>query len=90
MTFSGLLLTLNSDDQLAEAALAELARHPAVTLGPRRERWQAVALEVADGADSRAAHDWLLALPGVDYVDVVSVHFEPEPLAAPLAPAHAA
>lgn len=90
MTFSGLLLTLSPDEPLAEAALAELSRHPAVTLGPRRERWQAVALEVTDESRTRGAHDWLLELPGVDFVDVVSVHFEPEPVLAPVPRASAA
>lgn len=78
MITSGLVLTLNADAALAEQAVASLRARPEFTPGERNDRWLPVALEAADDAASRAAHDWLNQLPGVDFVDVVYVNFEEE------------
>jgi hypothetical protein len=78
MITSGLVLTLNADAALAEQAMTSLHTRPEFTSGERNDRWLPVALEAADDAASRAAHDWLNSLPGVDFVDVVHVNFEGE------------
>lgn len=78
MITSGLVLTLNAEAALAEQAVASLRTRPEFTVGERNDRWLPVALEAADDAASRAAHDWLNSLPGVDFVDVVAVNFEGE------------
>ncbi len=78
MITSGLVLTLNADAVLAGQAMASLRTRPEFTPGERNDRWLPVALEAADDATSRAAHDWLNQLPGVDFVDVVYVNFEGE------------
>lgn len=75
MITSGLVLTLNADAALAQQAVASLRTRPEFTAGERNGRWLPVALEVADDDASRAAHDWLNSLPGVEFVDVVSVDF---------------
>jgi hypothetical protein len=75
MITSGLVLTLNADAALAEQAVASLHARPEFTPGERNGRWLPVALEAADNAESRNLHDWLNALPGVDFVDVVYVDF---------------
>lgn len=75
MPTSGLVLTLSDDAALAEQAVASLRARPEFTPGERNDRWLPVALEAADDAESRAAHDWLNRLPGVDFVDVVYVNF---------------
>ena len=75
MITSGLVLTLNSDAALAEQAVASLRIRPEFTPGEQNDRWLPVALEVADDDASRAAHDWLNSLPGVEFVDVVYVDF---------------
>lgn len=58
-------------------AVTQLRARPELTLGEVRDRWLPAALETRDDAGSRAVHDWLMALPGVAFVDVVSVNFEP-------------
>lgn len=77
MQVSGLLLTLAHDEALAARALAAIECRPDLLPGGLHEHWLPVAMEAADDAASRATHDWLQALPGVEFVDVVSVHFEP-------------
>ena len=76
MITSGLVITLSADAALAAHAIASVSARPEFTLGGRNDRWLPVAMEAHDDAASRDLHDWLHALPGVDYVDVVSVNFE--------------
>ena len=76
MITSGLVITLSSDAELAAHALTQLSARPEFMPGGRTDRWLPVAMEARDDSASRDLHDWLQALPGVDYVDVVSVHFE--------------
>jgi hypothetical protein len=84
MIISGLLLTLSEDVRLAESAEATLRARPEFTLADRSQRWLPVVIEVEDVRASRDLHDWLDALPGVDFVDVVQVNFEEEtPLSTP-------
>ena len=78
MITSGLVLTLSSDSALAETAEASLRTRPELTLGQRSDRWLPIAVEATDARASRDLHDWLSALPGVDFVDVVHVNFESE------------
>ena len=56
-----------------------------LTAGEVSDRWLPVALEARDDEHSREVHDWLMALPGVEYVDVTSVSFEEDetPVTAP-------
>ena len=80
MIISGILLTLSDNARLAESVLATLRARPEFTLAKCAQRWLPVVVEVPDVAASRDLHDWLNALPGVDFVDVVQVNFEGEPL----------
>lgn len=76
MITSGLVITLRSDPGLAAQVMATLAAHHEFMLGEPNDRWLPVVMEALDDATSRDLHDWLHALPGVEYVDVVSVNFE--------------
>lgn len=79
MITSGLVITLSADAALAMQAVAAVGTRPEFTRGERNDRWLPVAMEAQDDAESRNLHDWLHALPGVEYVDVVSVNFgEPD------------
>jgi hypothetical protein len=78
MITSGLVLTLSSEPALAETAEASLRTRPELTLGQRNERWLPIAVEALDTRTSRDLHDWLSALPGVEFVDVVHVNFDSE------------
>lgn len=76
MITSGLVITLSADAALAAQVIAKVSARPEFTPGERNDRWLPVAMEAHDDAASRDLHDWLHALPGVEYVDVVSVNFE--------------
>ena len=76
MITSGLVITLSPDAALAAQAIAKVSARPEFMPGARNDRWLPVAMEAHDDAESRDLHDWLHALPGVAYVDVVSVNFE--------------
>lgn len=76
MIISGLLLTLSEDVQLASRAEAALSARPEFTLAERSQRWLPVVVEAESVGAGRDLHDWLNALPGVEFVDVVQVNFE--------------
>jgi hypothetical protein len=76
MQTSGLVITLQSEPAAQAAAVASLRTRHELTLGELTDRWLPAALETRDDAESREVHDWLMALPGVAFVDVVSVNFE--------------
>ncbi|MBI5802714.1 MAG: hypothetical protein HZA92_18585 [Verrucomicrobia bacterium] len=78
MPTSGLIITLQPELATQAAAIARLRTRPELTLGELSQRWLPAALETRDDSDSREIHDWLTALPGVAFVDVVSVSFEAE------------
>ncbi len=79
MITSGLVITLSADPGEAGAARAQLAARPGLSLGQPNQRWLPVVAEAADPRASRDLHDWLGAVPGVEFVDVVHVEFgEPE------------
>ena len=78
MPVSGLLLTLNADQQLAAHTMAALSARAEFMVGEQTGRWLPVAVEAADETQSQQLHDWLTTLPGVEFVDVVSVHFTEE------------
>ena len=83
---SGLVVTLCDDAERCERAVANISAHPAISAGAVEGRWLPIALEARDQRESRDIHDWLMALDGVEYVDVVSVHFDsPEAEATTLA-----
>jgi hypothetical protein len=80
MPISGLILTLNADAELAEQSVATVSARAEFMPGERNARWLPVAMEARDDAESRDLHDWLNALPGVDFVDVVYVNFDEDAL----------
>lgn len=86
MPISGLILTLNADTELAAQAVASVSERPEFMPGERNARWLPVAMEARDDAESRDLHDWLNALPGVDFVDVVYVNFDEDEATASLTP----
>jgi hypothetical protein len=77
MQVSGLVITLEPG-ATPGSVRAFLDARADVIVGEARERWLAVAVEAPDEAGSRALHDWLRTVPGVAYVDVVHVSFEPD------------
>jgi len=86
MPISGLILTLSSDAELAAQAIATVSMRAEFMPGERNACWLPVAMEARDDAESRDLHDWLNALPGVDFVDVVYVNFDEDEATASLTP----
>lgn len=82
MPVSGLLITLTTDDRLAAEVVQRLQTRREILPGERQQQWLPVAVDGRDETHSREVHDWIVQLPGVAFVDVVSVHFE-EAAAAP-------
>lgn len=81
MLTAGLLLNLKDGDATAAAVTCELQAHAAFQPGMSEGRWLPVVMEAADDAESRTLHDWVAALPGVAFVDVVHVNFDELPTA---------
>ena len=77
MPTSGLIITLQPWSATQADVVGRLRTRPELTLGEVSARWLPAALETRDDDESREVHDWLMALPGVAFVDVVSVNFEP-------------
>mgnify|MGYP005845658979 CR=1 FL=1 len=68
---SSLVITLSDD---SAAAVAAITAHESITAERVVDRYLPVAIEAAD---ARIIHDWLNALPGVTYIDVVFCATEP-------------
>ena len=86
MIISGLILSLSADEALTAQAVASVSTRTEFMPGERNARWLPVAMEARDDAASRDLHDWLNALPGVDFVDVVYVNFDEDEATASLTP----
>lgn len=85
MPTSGLVLKLK-DGPEGQAALDALQTRAELALGDLRDGWLPAALTTRDPAHSLEIHDRLLELPGIAFIEVVSVSFE-DPLSDPLSPA---
>lgn len=84
MSVSALVLHLNPDSELRALAVSEVAAHPAFLVGEPTQRLLPAALETADERENKSCWRWLNALPGVDFVEVLSVVFPPPALPGPL------
>ncbi len=71
----GVLVRLSGDGGLRRAALGMLEGHPGVTLGQVSGAWVVVVLEAGNASEARDLHAWLWTVPGVEWVEVVSVEF---------------
>ncbi len=77
MAVSALIVTLSEDPELAQTTLRALGRDARFTVGETRvDRRVAVVLDTPDPAADEAAHAWLRALRGVEFVDVVLVYLD--------------
>lgn len=72
---SGLVLTLSADVELAAAAASRIRLRHEFMVGAPSGRWLPVAVEGRDEGEMRDLHDWVQAIPGVEYVDVAYVNF---------------
>lgn len=78
MTVSALVLTLEEDDDARTRALFALGADPRVTCGEPQGLRLPVVTETESLMEAKELVEGLGALPGVTFVDVVSVAFEDE------------
>lgn len=76
MHTSGLVVTFADDPALARGAQLELTAAGPFTLGDGSGSRQAATLEAADPRTAHDWHDWAAALPGVEGIEVVFVHWD--------------
>ena len=80
MPISGLLLTLGGTTAERAETLHAIGANTSFRAGALCEHWLPLAAEARDDEQCRQQHYWLMSLPAVLYVDVVSVHFENDEL----------
>lgn len=76
MMVSGLVVMLGPDEPEQGQALTAIHSAPGFTVGDQNGRLLSVALETRDANESEHWHDWIAALPGVEGVEVVFVHWD--------------
>lgn len=76
MHTSGWVVTFAADPALARGAQLELASAGPFTLGDAHGCRRAVTLEASDPQAAHHWHEWAEALPGIDGVEVVFVHWD--------------
>ena len=85
MHTSGLVLKLSADPASAQAALQVLAVAGPFTLGESVGSCRAAVMEASDPKAAHDWHEWAAALPGVESVEVVFVHWDDNSAEAPYA-----
>ncbi|MDZ4754570.1 MAG: hypothetical protein SGJ11_08740 [Phycisphaerae bacterium] len=77
MAISGLVVTLHEDSAAADAAVSALSDDGRVSVGERFGRRVAIVAETGSVAEDRDLWDALLAIPGVEHLDVAYVALDP-------------
>lgn len=81
MTVSGLVLTLDNDPIARARAWAALTEDPRVLCGEVHGLRLPVVTEAATLEEAEALCEALARLPGIQFVDVVSISFDQEEVA---------
>ena len=76
MPISGLVITLDSNEDAAQRAIRQIDARPTFEAGVRQRHRLPVVLETPDRGTDKREWQWLGDLGGVVHVDVVFVHFE--------------
>ena len=79
MAISSLVVDI-ADDEVGRATRATLIAVGRFTIGPGAGTRHAMVLDTPSAIDDTAAFEWLGALPGVRWVQVVKVYLENESL----------
>lgn len=75
MPVSSLVLHLSAEPHLRLSVEQALAARPEFFVGPAARRLLPVALQTHDEQENKACWRWVNGLPGVDFVEVLSVVF---------------
>lgn len=77
---SSVICELCSDESRRQHTLAEIDGHPHLESGNLVDfRKLPVVIDAEDAKQSKSVTEWLQQLDGVEFVDVVFVHFEDQP-----------
>jgi len=76
MPISSLAITLSRDSALAEAARRALDTEACIEIGDRVGHRLPVVVDTVDRNEDRRVWEWLNGLDGVEFVDVVFIHFD--------------
>lgn len=76
MTVSGWVLTLENDERLRACVLEALERDSRITCGVAHGLRLPLVVETAEPTESETLFESLRNLPGVAFIDVVSIVFE--------------
>lgn len=75
MTISGLVVTLSDEPDARSEALSHIARDCRLTTGELVRNRLPLVAETDDEREGEALVDALLDVPGIRFVDLISVHF---------------
>jgi len=90
MPVSGLVLTLTDAAPLRAQALATVREHPAVDVGEPHGGRVPIVVDTPDSSADRDIWEWLGAIPGVLFVDLVCTDASEDPLGGDGAGEHGA
>ena len=76
MPVSGLVVTLVSNAQLRDEAIAAMGNEPQIEVGVIERNRMAIVLDTVDSGEDKRLWCWLSSLPGVVFVDVAMVAFD--------------
>ena len=71
----GLLARLHDDPESVHETLSVLRGCPDIEVGELQAGWLPLAVEAAHPGACRDRHEWIASLPGVRFVEVISVDF---------------
>jgi len=76
MPISGLVVSFSDQTELREQAIAAIGRESRIEPGLFASNRMAVVIDTVSAEQDKQLWNWLTALPGVTFVDVVMVGFE--------------
>jgi nitrate reductase NapAB chaperone NapD len=78
MPVSGLVVSLCKEARPRAEAIEKMAQEPRITVGALAANRLAIVLDTASSEEDKQLWDWLNALPGVTFVQVAFVGYEPK------------
>ncbi len=78
MAISGIVINLEPDAKRQEEAVKRLSEMPQLELGSRNGRRVPAVMDTRSVKASRACWDDIMALPGVEGIDLIYVNYEDE------------
>lgn len=78
---SSVIAKLNCDEQTRREVIQRISRHSSLEVGELIEETSLpISIESSGNQETEELTRWIMSLEGVDFVDVVYVHFEDDDL----------